>query len=416
MSTRAASKALQRDSRLRDRARRVIPGGMYGHQSTKLLPPRFPQFIERGDGCRVWDVDGNEYIDLVNAYGPVVLGHRHPRVEEAAARQRELADCQNTPTARIVELAELFVEIVPHADWAMFQKNGTDATTLCLTIARAATGRRKVLVATDAYHGAAPWCTPGLEGVLPEDRAHLVYYRYNDAGSVESALDKAGDDLAAILVSPFRHDLGRDQELVLPEFAQQLRDACDVTGAALILDDVRCGLRLDVRGSWEALGVRPDLSAWSKAIANGYPLAAVLGGDSLREAASDVFTTGSFWFAGVAMAASIATIQTIVSEDGIDAMRRTGQQLRDGLAEQASAHGLGIRQTGPVQMPFLTFDRDVDFAMANLWTECAAAGGVYLHPQHNWFMSAAHEEQDVAEVLDVTDKAFSQVKLQFGAG
>jgi glutamate-1-semialdehyde 2,1-aminomutase len=123
---------------------------MYGHQSvTKLpVPEGYPQFMSRGQGAHVWDVDGNEYIDLMCSYGPVVLGHQHPKVEAAVRAQEAKGDCQNGPSARLVELAEALVGRVRHADWAMFAKNGCDATTLALMIARAATGRRKILVAS----------------------------------------------------------------------------------------------------------------------------------------------------------------------------------------------------------------------------------------------------------------------------
>ena len=153
-----------RDAALRDRARRVIPGGMYGHQNAATWPAPFPQFLERGRGSRIWDVEGREYVDFVCSFGPIVLGHAHPAVEAAVVRQRALADCQNGPSPRMVELAERLVDLVPHADWAMFAKNGTDATTLALSIARAATGRRKILVARGAYHGSAPRCTPRPAG------------------------------------------------------------------------------------------------------------------------------------------------------------------------------------------------------------------------------------------------------------
>jgi glutamate-1-semialdehyde 2,1-aminomutase len=143
------------DEQLRRRARSVIPGGMYGHQSAGPLPPEYPQFMRSGLGARIWDVDGNEYVDLMCSYGPVVLGHRHPLVEAAAAAQAELADCQNGPGPVMVELAELLVSTVQHADWAMFAKNGTDATTICCTIARARTGRSRILVAKGAYHGSS---------------------------------------------------------------------------------------------------------------------------------------------------------------------------------------------------------------------------------------------------------------------
>src|SRR5674476_1342333 len=151
-----------RDQSLRARAKAVIPGGMYGHLNMRLMPADYPQFMASGVGARVVDVDGREFVDLMNSWGPVILGHRHPVVEEAAARQAALGDCLDGPSERMVELAERLVGVVSHADWAMFQKNGTDATTLCCTIARAATGKNKVLVATGAYHGAAPVATRTL--------------------------------------------------------------------------------------------------------------------------------------------------------------------------------------------------------------------------------------------------------------
>jgi glutamate-1-semialdehyde 2,1-aminomutase len=410
-------RAASRDTALRDRARRVIPGGMYGHQNAAAWPAAFPQFLERGRGSRIWDVDGREYIDFMCSFGPIVLGHAHPAVESAVERQRGQADCQNGPSPRMVELAERLVDLVPFADWAMFAKNGTDATTLAVSIARAATRRHKVLVARGAYHGSAPWCTPRPAGTTPEDRAHLIHFVYNDLPSVATAADEAGSDLAAVLVSPFRHDARFDQEECDPAFARGLRALCDRRGAALILDDVRAGFRVHLGGSWEPLGVRPDLSAYSKAIANGYPLAAVLGRDGLRGAAQQVFVTGSFWFAAVPMAAALATLEALETERGIERMVRTGTLLREGLGRQARAHGLWIKQTGPVQIPFMTFAKDVaagTFERANVFTGEAVRRGVWLHPWHNWFLSAAHSEADVKQALEGTDAAFAAVRAQFG--
>ena len=402
----------RKSSELLTRSRVVIPGGMYGHQNASTLPAPFPQFMERGAGARVWDVDGNEYVDLMCSYGPVVLGHHHPAVERAASAQALLADCQNGPSERMVEMAEAMVGTVQHADWAMFQKNGTDATTLCCTIARATTGRRKILMAQGAYHGAAPWCTPRPGGVTPEDRLNLGYYVYNDLESVRSAVAASDDDVAGIIVSPFRHDAGLDQELVDVEFAHGLRAICDQTGAALILDDVRCGFRLHVGSSWELIGVMPDLSAWSKAIANGYALAAVLGSDRYREGATKVYTTGSFWFSSVAMAAGVATIQALIDDDAIGRMVHQGEKLRTGMAEQAEAFEIGIKQTGPVQMPYLTFDDDGPgvYELANVFTSEALRHGLFIHPRHNWFISAAMSDEDLERALQATQSAFSAVR------
>lgn len=404
------------DSDLRARAVRVIPGGMYGHQHARFLAPGFPQFMAGGKGARIWDTDGNEYIDLMCSWGPVLLGHRHPRVEEAVAGQMALGDCLNGPPAAMVDLAERMVGMVRHSAWAMFMKNGTDATTASLTIARAATGRRKILVARRAYHGSAPWCTPGPLGTTPEDRAHLITYDYNDLESVRAAADGAGDDLAAIIVSPYRLDAGFDSEKPTPDFARGLRELCDKAGAALILDEVRCGLRLSMGGSWESLGVEPDLSCWSKAIGNGYAIASVLGSEALRDAAGKVFVTGSFWFSAVAMAAALATLDALEREGGSEKMAMTGAELWAGWEEQATAAGVDVRISGPVEMPYVTFAGDRDHGLGDVFSGECLRRGLYLHPRHNWFLSTALGEDEVSAVLRATDRAFEAVGALVASG
>lgn len=395
------------DQKLRARARRVIPGGMFGHMRAEGLPAGYPQFFERGEGCHVWDVDGRRYVDFMCSWGPNILGHQHPLVIEAAQRQMATGDCLNGPTERMVELAERLVRLVPHADWALFSKNGTDATTTCVTLARAATGRRKILAARGAYHGAVPWCTPHPLGVTAEDRAHLIEYVYNDAASLEAAVEAAGGDLAGVIVSAFRHDYGFDQELPDAEFARRARQLCDERGAALILDDVRAGFRLTLRGSWDLVGVQPDLSAWSKAIANGYALAAVTGADHLRAAASRLFVTGSFWCGAVSMAAAIATLDELERLDGPRLMGELGQRLRQGVAAQAAEAGIGVRQSGPPQMPTILFDDDPDFARGERFSLETLKRGVYLHPRHNMFLSTAHTAADIDFALEATRGAFA---------
>lgn len=403
----------KRDDELMERAMRVVPGGIYGHGA--LAPPGHPRFFRSGDGCRVTDVDGNEYIDFMCSFGPNILGFNHPRVERAASEQRALGNLFSGPTAHWVELAELLTAKIAHADWAMFAKNGTDATTLCTTIARAATGRRKILVAAGAYHGAAPWCTPSPVGVTEEDRAHLLHFEFNDIASVDAALAHAGDDLAGILVSPFKHDAFCDQELVDPEFATALRRRCDEREALLIIDEVRAGLRLALGGSWEPIGVEPDLSAWGKSIANGYPLSAVVGSERLRDAAKSIFATGTFWYAAVPMAAAIETLHVLEEESVVPKLIEMGQRFRDGLASQAASHGLSIRQTGPPQMPLILFDEDPSFRKGRSWTSAALELGVYLHPIHNMFLCAAHGPDEIALALERTDDAFERVRREFGA-
>ncbi len=406
-----------RDQILRDRAAQVIPGGMWGHQRAAALPTGFPQFFASGSGARVTDVDGREYIDFMCAWGPVILGHQHPQVEDAVARQSAMGVCLDGPTEHAVELAERMVGMVTHADWAMFQKNGSDAMTTCVTLARAETGRRKILIAKGAYHGAVPWCSPSLMGVTSEDRAHLMHFTFNDIDSLKSAVAEAGEDLAAIVVSGFRHDLGVPQELPKQDFATAVRAACDTSGAAMVVDDVRTGFRLNLGGAWEGLSVRPDLSAFSKAIANGHALAAVTGTDRFRAAAQQVFVTGSFWYSGAQMAAAVATLDELTRIDGPVLMARAGLRLRDGLNEQATRHGFELRQSGPPVMPLVQFVGDDDEAsLGNAFCGEALRRGVYMHHKHNMFLGTAHTDAEIDRALDATDAAFAALAKRRGAG
>lgn len=411
MSTAPVRPSRAIDSALRERALKVIPAGMYGHLRTDRLGEDYPQFFARGEGARVWDVDGREFIDLMCTFGPILLGHAHPEVDAAAAATAARGDVLDGPGAELVELAEVLVAQVPHADWAMFAKNGTDATTLALVAARATTGRRRVLTARGSYHGIGGWSLPAAAaGTTVEDHANTFLFDYNDLASVEAAAAEAGEDeVAAIVCTPHRHDLYRDQEPVDPAFARGVRALCDRIGAALILDDVRCGLRIDPRGGWEAVGVRPDLSAWSKSLANGYPLAALLGNDAFRDGAAAMTATGSFWFAAAPMAAALATLRILRETDGVELMRRAGRRLQEGLRAAAAAHGHTVSVTGPPQMPLLLFAEDPEFAKGRAWANACARHGVFLHPVHNWFLSAAHDDETIEVALERIDQAFADV-------
>jgi glutamate-1-semialdehyde 2,1-aminomutase len=387
---------------------------MYGHLNVARLPEGYPQFFARAEGVTLWDVDGNSYVDFMCAYGPMVLGYGNREVEAAAEAQRHLGDVMTGPSERLVELAEKLVGMVAHADWALLQRNGTDATTLCVVVARAATQKRKILVARGAYHGSAPWCTPHPTGTTAEDKVHLVPYDYNDVASLQAAAASVEGDIAGVIASAFKHDYGKDQELPTRAFASAVRQLCDATGAALILDDVRAGFRLDLGGSWQTVGVKPDLAAYSKAIANGYTLAAVTGSDKFRDAASSVFMTGSFWCGAASMAAALKTLEIFERDNTIEHMERIGGKLRDGLAAQAKTHGQVLKQTGPAQMPTILFADDPQLEKGKLFVTEALRGGAWLHPQHNMFLSAAHTDADIDRALQATDAALAAVRKNFG--
>jgi len=409
-------RGFQRTEELFARARRVVPGGIYGHQSPRMLVDgAYPYFFERGEGARVWDVDGNEYVDYMCSYGPIVLGHNHPAVEAAAEAQRRNGNCFNGPTPLWVELAEHLVSITPWAAWASFAKNGSDVCTWAIEVARAHTGRAKIVKAKGAYHGTHAWTTPLPAGTTAADTADVLTFRWNDAADLERVLRSAQSDVAGVILTPFRHEAFHDQEMPAPGFLARVRELCDAHGAVFVLDDVRAGFRLDLRGSGAFFGFEPDLSCYCKAIANGYALSACVGREKLREAAERVFFTGSYFTSGVPMAAALACLRELERTRGIERMDRLGRTLRDGLDRQAAAHRLEIRQSGPPAIPFLSFAADEGrFARSRVFCAESCRRGVYFHPHHNWFLSAAHTEEDVRFTLEATDEAFAEVRRRFG--
>ena len=402
--------ANSRDRTLRERAAQVIPNGMYGHQSVRLLPDCYPQFFSKARGARLWDAEGNEYLDFMCGYGPNLLGYAHEKIDAAAACQQALGDAMTGPAPLMVELAETFVSMVEHADWAIFCKNGTDATTMAMMTARAHAKKRKILVAKGAYHGAAPWCTPVPTGTVTDDRAHIITYVYNDVESLDAAVIAAGNDLAGIFASPFKHDAFVAQQMPDPDYARRARAICDERDALLIVDDVRAGFRLARDCGWSLVGVKPDLSCWGKGIANGYPLSALLGSEKARAAAGSLYVTGSFWFAAVAMAASLATLAELRTTDYLEHIERLAQGLRNGLEGLSRQHGIAVRQSGPAQMPLFLFDDDPDFRLGYAWSAEMVKRGIYVHPWHNMFFCAAMTENDIAQTLEAADESFGAIK------
>jgi glutamate-1-semialdehyde 2,1-aminomutase len=404
-----------RSEELMARARKVVPSGIYGAKNPmNFVPGSYPIFLTSGKGCRIRDVDGNEYIDFLCSFGPIVLGHCHPKVEEAARAQAARCDSLNLPSENWVELAELLVSITPAADWVMFAKAGSDVTSGALRMARAYTGRDKVIMASASYHGWHDWCALIPTGVSPAERALVLTFPYNDLEALKRLAAENKGQVAAIILTPYRHEFFRDQEMPAPGFLEGVRALCDQEGIVLVLDDVRAGFRLDLGGSWEPYGVRPDLTLYSKAVANGYPLAAALGREEFRRAAESVFFSATYWAAAVPMAAAIATVTTLRDEGGIEQMRAMGQRFRDGLDQQARSLGLAITQSGPPAIPFMTFVGDAGLARSHTFCGECARRGVFLHPFHNWFLMTAHKERDIDQALTVTEEAFKAVKAKFG--
>lgn len=403
-----------KDTELRARAAQVIPGGMYGHQSTGLLPDDYPQFFSKAKGARLWDADGNELLDFMCAYGPNLFGYGDPEIDKAYIDQLGVGDTLTGPTELIVELAEQFTDMVKHAAWAIFCKNGTDATSMALVTARAHTGKKTVILAKGAYHGAAPWCTPRPAGTIASDKASQIFCAYNDIASLEEAAAKAGDDLAAIFAAPMKHDAFIDQAMPDPAYARKAREICDRTGALLVVDDVRAGLRMARDCSWSVVGVEPDLSTWGKCIANGHPLSALLGSEKARAAAASIYVTGSYWFQAAPMAAALVTLKRARESDYLENIQGLGLRLREGLDQRARAAGFSLRQTGPETMPLFLFDEDKDLRKGFFWSSQMLTRGVYVHPWHNMFLCAAMTPKDIDFALDAAEASFAELKREAG--
>ncbi len=399
-----------RDRELRERAAAVIPGGMYGHQATGLLPDDYPQFFKGGEGAYIWDADGTKYLDLMCAYGPNLFGYAQPEIDAAYVRQLGIGDTLTGPTELMVRLAEEMTAMVSHAAWAMFCKNGTDATSMALVTARAHTRRKTIVRARGAYHGAAPWCVPRPTGTIDSDRAHQILCDYNDVASLEAAVAEAGDDLAAIFAAPFKHDAFIDQAAPSVAYAKRARELCDATGALLIVDDVRAGLRIARDCSWSAIGVEPDLSTWGKCIANGHPISALLGSEKARKAAASIYVTGSFWFQAAPMAAALETLRLVRETDYLERIIALGDRLGAGLTERAAAAGFGLRASGPGQMPLYLFDDDPDLRKGFCFVSEMLSRGIYMHPWHNMFLCAAMTDADIDQALNAAEGAFAALK------
>ena len=392
------------------RATKVVPGGIYGHLAPAGgLPKVFPHYAESAEGCRFRDVDGNDWLDFMCGYGAILLGHRDPEIEEAAERQRRDGAVLNQPTARMVELAEVMVERIDFAEWAVFAKNGSDVTTWATRVAREHTGRRLILKAKGAYHGVDAWCDPGFGGRIPEDRAAVLEFVWNDLDGLENLLEEHVDEVAAIVLTPYHHAAFGPSEMPATGYWESVQEFCRERGVVLVLDDVRAGFRLHDGGSHRLFGFTPDLSCYSKALGNGYAISACVGREEFKRAAREVFLTGSCWNDAVAMAAALKCLQVAKERKVVDEMETLGRRLGDGLAAKAREFELSLVMTGPPSMPFPWFEDDENLYMLQRFCGLCAEEGVFFHPHHNWFLCGSHGEAEIDQALAVAGRAFASM-------
>ena len=412
------------NSDYRERALKVFPAGSNGEYG---IPPELVPVLQRGEGCRVWDTEGREFLDMTMAWGAALVGHAHPKVIEAATRQARDGINFAAVNARAVELAERIQSLSPCAERIRFVASGTEATMLCLRIAQGATGRPKVLKFEGAYHGQHPVGVTsmlgGRPGALPKSdpsgagaswvERDVLAAPFNDLAATEKIISDHANELAAVIVEPLHRCIAP-----VPGFLAGLRATTKKHGVVLIFDEVVTGFRLALGGAQEYYGVIPDLIAYGKALGGGFPIGAYGGRADLMEVVSEHRLPGPnyVWSAStgggnpVSAAAALATIE-ILSEPGVyPSFHKAGASLRGRMAEvlRSQAEAGQILGDGPLaqvafssrrvtdQKSWLSSDR----ARGRAFMLALLRAGVFLNPMGTkLYLSLAHDSKAIEEFV-----------------
>ncbi|MCT4687231.1 aminotransferase class III-fold pyridoxal phosphate-dependent enzyme [Vallitalea sp.] len=403
------------NQKLFKKALNLIPTGVYGHLGPAegcFIPVQsYPFFSSRAKGAYFWDVDGNRFIDYMCAYGPNVLGYNDEDVDMAVAEQMKLGNCTTAPSSIMVDFAELLVDTVEMADWAFFAKNGGDVTSFALMIAKAATGRKKTILVNGGYHGVAPWTQKlGYPGICEEDVVNNLYVDWNNYEQVEKIVKENPDDIACFMATPYHHPVFTDNELPEKDYWQKIRKLCTDYGIVLAIDDVRCGFRLDMKGSDHYFGFKADLMCFCKALGNGYNFSALCGTDALKDAVSSVMYTGSYWLSAVPFAAGMACIKKLKKLDGPKLMQDKGKKLTDGLVEIGKSYGFNLKVTGVPSMWYMRITNDDSLTLHQEWVSQCVRRGAFFANHHNLFINCALSDEDIKLTHEIADESFRVVK------
>jgi glutamate-1-semialdehyde-2,1-aminomutase len=407
--------AFNLSNELYEEAGKIIPGGVTNaRHPTKFYPGHYPIFMNRGKKCHVWDVDGNEYIDWILSFGPIILGHAHPRVEKAVRKVLKKGFCFTMvhPVQNI--LAKELIRIIPCAEMVKFLVGGSDVTSAAIRIARIYTGRDKII--RWGYHGWHDWCYGGagtdrdFQGVPVGAIRDILTFRYNDLDSLEDVFKKNRGEVAGVIMQPYEATMERPKE----GFLEGVKNITRENGAVLIFDEIRTGFRMALGGGQEHFGVIPDMAAVSKAIANGYPVSAVVGRREVMEKASETRLSSTFLVNSFPMFAALETIHELEEKGGIDYMWSLGKRLMSGLEDIVKEEGVDAEVKGAPPIPYLSFTDKEDGkreALKKRFYIEAARRGVLFHPNHCWFLSMGHTPGDVEKTLEVSRDSLKKSKI-----
>jgi glutamate-1-semialdehyde 2,1-aminomutase len=388
----------------RERAARLIPGGastgskrpeaLYGSATADA-----PTHFQRATGCRVTDLDGNQYIDCTMALGAVALGYTEPNVSQAVVQAIASGHVSGLADVREVEVAERLCAVIPCAEQVRFLKTGAEAVSAAVRIARTYTGRATVI--GSGYFGWHDWSN-AHEGVPPGVRNDFINVPFDDLAALDAAAQKAGSGLAAIVIEPVV------ERFPTPEWIARARAICDSAGAVLIFDEIKTGFRLRTGGYQEYAGVTPDLAAFGKAMSNGYALSAVVGSRTLMECASRTWISSTLAGESLALAATGAVLGWHEQADICDSLWSIGRDMQAGVAAAIQASGVGgITVDGIDPMWLLRFDSP---ARETRFLELAARHGVLFKRGAYNYAAMAHDDDVIRDVEAVASAALVDLR------
>ncbi|HTY23739.1 MAG TPA: aminotransferase class III-fold pyridoxal phosphate-dependent enzyme [Desulfomonilaceae bacterium] len=413
----AAKLNITRSRELFEEATGLIPGGVLGaRKPADFVDGEYPIFLESGKGCRLTDVDGNEFIDFLCGYGPIILGYREEEVDEAVYKQiKDKGFCFTLTQKYQNQLAKKLTELVPCSELSIFLKTGSDATTASIRIARAYTNKLKVMRC--GYHGWHDWCVEMKGGIPAKFYEDVFEFQYNNLDQLKDLMATHGDNTAAIIMTPFGHPNHQKMQTPQPGFLEGVREIANRYGAVLVYDEIRTCFRLSMGGTQKLYGVTPDLTVLGKAIANGYPISAVTGKKDVMMAAADkLFISSTFFPNSEGFVAALKTIEILERDKVLENIWEKGERFFKKLQAVVDKHDVGAELTGIAPMFYITFKEDETGShkgkRKDFYTQLIRRG-VFFAPYHHSYISFRHTENDLELTLNAIDESFAFIKEKY---